>query len=174
MKIEKLRQISTKSGDAGFSRNYNNEIYNKSDILFETLGSIDELSSFLGITYHKTNLENIKTIQKTLQNINSVIATNPESDLYEKIFKVSDKEVIWIEEEIQNLLDIKPLEPKFKLPGSEKTYEGSYFDYARTLARKAERRLIVFSEKHSRNDLKEIKKYINRLSDLLYVLSCNF
>lgn len=174
MKVDKLRQISTKTGDKGNSKNYNNESFRKSDILFETLGTIDELSSYLGLTYHSTKLEKIKSVQKLLQNINSMIATNPESDIYSKISKVSESDISWIEKEIQKLLDEKPLEPRFTLPGSEKTSEGAHFDYARTIARRAERRLNEFSEKYERMDLESAKKFLNRLSDYLYVLSCNF
>ena len=65
------------------------------------------------------------------------------------------------------------MEARFTLPGSEKTALGAYFDFARTLARKSERRVVDFSEKHDRNDLDLIKKYLNRLSDYLYVLACN-
>ncbi len=174
MKIDKLNQISTKNGDKGTSRNYNNESFKKSDILFETLGTIDELNSYLGLTYHQTKLEQIIKVQKTLQYLNSIIATNPNADFYKKLYQINEQDVDFLEKEIQTLLDIKPLEPRFTLPGSEKSLEGAYFDYARTLARKAERRVIEFAEMHHRNDLVQVKKYINRLSDYLYVLSCNF
>ena len=173
MKIDKLRYISTKYGDRGLSKNYNNVSYKKSDILFETLGTIDELSSFLGLTYHYSKHENIMPIQKHLQNINSTIATDPQSDNYSKITKINNKDVEWIELELQKVLDIKPLEPRFTLPGSEKSLIGAYFDFSRTLARKAERRLVYFSDKHTRSDLDIAKSFMNRLSDYLFVLSCN-
>lgn len=173
MKIDKLRQISTKFGDKGESKNYNNDSFKKSDILFETLGTIDELSSFLGLTYHYSKYENIILIQKYLQNINSIIATNPQSDNYSKITQIERADIEWIELELQKVLDLKPLDPRFTLPGSEKSLAGAYFDFSRTLARKAERRLVDFSDKHSRTDLNLVKSFMNRLSDYLYVLSCN-
>ncbi|MFW5914108.1 MAG: ATP:cob(I)alamin adenosyltransferase, partial [Bacillota bacterium] len=75
MGINKVENISTKKGDTGTSRDYSNLPYPKDDILFETLGTIDELSAVLGIAYHHTHYEQIKIIQKTLQAINALIAT---------------------------------------------------------------------------------------------------
>jgi len=173
MKIDRIRQIATKLGDKGSSKNYNNISFKKSDILFEVLGTIDELSSFLGLTYHYSNYENIIVIQKHLQNISAMIATDPKSENYSKIMKVTMEDVAWIETEMQKLLNIKPLEPRFTLPGSEKSLIGAYFDFSRTIARKAERRLVEFSEKHSRTDLDSVISFTNRLSDFLYVLSYN-
>lgn len=174
MKIDKLRQISTRFGDKGESKNYNNISFKKNDILFETLGTIDELSSFLGLTYHYSNYENIIIIQKHLQNINSIIATDTHSTNYTKLTQITSADIEWIELELQKVLDIKPLEPRFTLPGSEKSLVGAYFDVCRTLVRKAERRLIDFSEKYSRTDLDFVNSFMNRLSDYLFVLSCNF
>ncbi|MCK4551692.1 MAG: ATP:cob(I)alamin adenosyltransferase [Tenericutes bacterium] len=173
MKIDKLQQISTKTGDTGTSKNYSDVSYKKNDIVFETLGTIDELSSFLGLSYHQAKLENIIAIQKKLQNINSIIATSPNSRNYSNLVQIEETDVEWIEIQLQKAIDIKPLVARFTLPGSEKSALGAYFDFARTLARKSERRVIDFSEKHDRNDLNLVKKYLNRLSDYLYVLACN-
>ena len=173
MYIKNVNQVATKNGDKGISKDYSNKSYKKSDILFETLGSIDELNSFLGLCYHYTKCEDIILIQKKLQEISAVIATNPESELYHKIELLKIKDVEWIEARMQLALDNHPIEARFTLPGSEKSLNGAYLDYARTLARKAERRLNEFEEKHNRKDLDTIKSYINRLSDFLYVLSCS-
>ncbi len=171
MFIKKVNQVATKNGDKGISKDYSNISYKKNDILFETLGSIDELNSFLGLSYHFTKYEDIILVQKELQKISAVIATNPESELYQKIELLYDKDVQWIEDRMQLVLDNHPIEARFTLPGSEKSLNGAYLDYARTLARKAERRLSEFAEKHNRQDLNTIKSYINRLSDFLYILS---
>ncbi|XMB71479.1 ATP:cob(I)alamin adenosyltransferase [Mycoplasmatota bacterium WC30] len=173
MYIKKVNQVATKNGDKGISKDYSNISYKKNDILFETLGSIDELNSFLGLSYHYTKCEELIFIQKELQKISAIIATNPESELYKKIELLNTENITWVEEKMQLALDNHPIEARFTLPGSEKSLNGAYLDYARTLARKAERRLTEFAEKHNRKDLNTIKSYINRLSDYLYVLSCN-
>ncbi|MGD9964835.1 MAG: ATP:cob(I)alamin adenosyltransferase [Candidatus Izemoplasmatales bacterium] len=173
MPVNKLDQIATKIGDSGSSKDFENRTFRKSHVLFETLGSIDEFSSFLGITYHYCKLEFIKVIQMNLQNINSLIASEYDSDLYNILTQIKDEDVYILEEKIQSYLDKKPLEGRFYLPGSEKTKIGAYVDMSRTLARKAERQLIAFVDSQNRSDLEIAKKYLNRLSDYLFTLSFN-
>ena len=168
--ITKQSVVSTKNGDKGFSRNYSNEKIIKSDILFETLGTIDELSSTLGLTYHYSGgMNEIKVIQRVLQDINSIIATNPKSDNYQKIRHISIKDVEVLEKIEQELLDDYPIEPRFVLPGSDTSISGAYFDLSRSVTRRAERCIIRFEQKYNRVDLKYVKQYLNRLSDLLFI-----
>jgi ATP:cob(I)alamin adenosyltransferase len=171
MSISKLNQISTKKGDKGSSKNYNNEVYDKDDSLFEALGTIDELNSYLGLTYHYSKVSLIKQIQLYLQNISSLVATNPKSAHYGSLNKIDEDDVTLLEDHIENLLEEKPLENQFYLPGSEKSIAGAYFDVCRTIARRAERRIVSFSKHHKREDLDVIKKFMNRLSDLFFLLS---
>ncbi len=173
MKINKTNQISTKNGDKGSSNDYSSRSFKKNNILFETLGTIDELSANLGLAYHYTHLSDILTIQKELQKINSLIATDPISEQYKKLSKLEVCSVEWIEKRIQETLDLKPIEPRFTLPGSEKSLKGAYIDVSRTITRRAERRVIEFVDLNQRSDLEMIQSYMNRLSDYLYVLSCN-
>jgi len=171
--INKLKNISSKRGDKGTSKNYNNEEFRKSNILFETLGTIDELSSFLGLTYHYCNNDEIILIQKNLQRLSSIVATSPEANLYSKIEKFVKEDVQLLESKMQDSLDLKSIEPRLFLPGSEKSKIGAYFDVCRTLTRRIERRIDEFIIKHNRNDLDIVRGYINRLSDYLFILSCN-
>ncbi|PAT01992.1 ATP:cob(I)alamin adenosyltransferase [Candidatus Izimaplasma bacterium ZiA1] len=169
-KITKQAIVSTKNGDKGYSRNYSNEKIIKSDILFETLGTIDELSSNLGLTYHQAGmLKEIKLIQAVLQDVNSVIATNPNSDNYLKLNLVNSEDVKQLENIEQDLLDKYPIEPRFVLPGSDTSLVGAYFDICRSIARRAERCVVRFEEQYNRSDLEYIKRYLNRLSDLLFI-----
>ena len=171
MPVTRLEQISTKKGDSGKSRNYNDDAFKKDDILFETLGTIDELSSFLGLTYHQANLPIIKTIQQNLQTINSMVATKPTSQLYQQISYITDTDIAFIEDHIQATLNTYPSNDSFYLPGTEKTKVGAYFDVCRTIARRAERRMVTFVRSYRRKDLVFAQKYMNRLSDLLFVIS---
>lgn len=173
MPIDKLNHIATKYGDSGLSKNFENKSFKKSHILFETLGTMDELSSYLGLCFHYSKLEFIKEIQMNLQNINSLIASEYNSDLYNIITQIKEEDVLILEDKIQKYLDSKPLEGRFYLPGSEKTVNGAYVDIARTVARKAERKINAFVEYEKREDLEIAKKYLNRLSDYLFVLSFN-
>ncbi|MFK5883179.1 MAG: ATP:cob(I)alamin adenosyltransferase [Candidatus Izemoplasma sp.] len=171
--IDDYNIISTKKGDQGQTRNYSNELLSKSDLLFDVLGNNDELSSVLGLCFHYTNIIEIKEFQRVLQDINSVIATNPNSSLYNKLNKVTEDDVLSLEAKEEELLKIKPLKPLFVLPGSDASLKGAYFDLARSVARRAERSLVRFSNVESRTDLIFEKKYLNRLSDLLFIYARN-
>ncbi len=176
MAIDNIYHVSTKQGDKGSSKNYSNESLPKHDILFETLGTIDELSSVLGITFHHTHYEQIKVIQRTLESINSLVATNPQSDAekYASLRKITDDDIDFVESEEKKILAIKALEPKFHLPGSDTTPAGSYFDYSRTITRRAERMLVRFIANNERDDLDVPARYLNRLSDLMFLLARNY
>ncbi len=173
MLINKLSQISTKKGDSGTSKNYSNEEYSKDYTIFEVLGTIDELSSFLGLTYHYWESQLIKTIQEHLQRISSQVATNPNSKNYQKLEKITEDETTILEDFIKVYLRKYPLNNTFYLPGSEKSKAGAYLDVSRAITRRSERRLVALEKLEKRTDLKEIKMYLNRLSDLLFVLSIN-
>ena len=173
MKIDRYQQISTKKGDTGMSRNYSNEAYTKDDVLFDTLGTMDELSSWLGLTYHHGQNEWIKDLQRTLQNINALIATNPvkDKDRYERLTPLKESDVQALERLEAEMLNQKPLKPQFVLPGSETSKLGAYYDVARALTRRAERILVRFINQNAREDLGICRQYINRLSDLLYIMA---
>jgi len=169
-KIDDYKFISTAKGDKGTSRNYSNEEFSKSDILFDTLGSIDELSSALGVVYHYTeSKDEIRLIQKTLQNISSLVATSTSSSQRDKLAEINNEDIKELEKQEQGLLAKSKILPKFVLPGSDTSKTGAYFDLARSIARRTERNLVRFIEKNQRNDLQYCLMYINRLSDLLFI-----
>ncbi len=173
MNIKSASVISTKNGDLGMSKNYSNESFQKTDIVFDTLGTIDEFSATLGLAYQYTHEPIILTIQRTLQDINTLIATNPESERYKQITQITEKDIEVLEAKQQALLDFKPIEPRFVLPGSEASLGGAYFDLARTVCRRAERQLIRFIDSKKREDLTHPRSYMNRLSDLLFIFARN-
>ena len=175
MKIDNMHTISTKKGDKGTSKNYTNQSFTKDDVLFDTLGTIDELSSTLGLTYHHTNYEKIKTIQATLQAINALIATDFNmKERYNQLRQINEQDINALEEEGQSFLSQHPLEPRFVLPGSEASPNGAYFDLSRAICRRAERTLVRFVNHNQREDLAFALQYLNRLSDLLFVLARSF
>ncbi len=171
MVIKDAKQISTKRGDAGTSKNYTNESFPKDDVLFESLGTNDELSSYLGLTYHQLQIPMIKTIQAHLQNINSLIATNPNShpERYNALKSITQTDVEALEADGQRMLTLTPIEPRFFLPGSETSEGGAYLDLSRTVCRRAERRLVAFIAVRERDDLALCRQYLNRLSDWLFI-----
>ncbi len=174
-KIEDYKFISTGKGDKGKSRNYSNKEYSKSDLLFEVLGNIDELSSILGVLYHHADKkEEIQNFQKTLQDINSLIATSDENVRMSKLSIVSINDISYLEVIEQRILKHSEIKPEFVLPGSNTSIVGSYYDLARSITRRAERSLVKFMDYYSRDDLGISLKYINRLSDLLFIYARSY
>lgn len=174
-KIDNYRVISTTSGDKGLSRNYSNVQLSKSDILFEALGNIDELSSSLGIIYHMTKEQDIiRLMQTKLQNISSLIATSDNSSRRKNLVKITNDDILVIEELEQRILNETVIEPLFVLPGSDTSSLGSYYDLSRAITRRAERSLVMFVEINRRDDLNYCLKYLNRLSDLLFIYARSF
>jgi len=173
MKINSYKQISTKKGDKGTSRDFSNKEFFKSDLLFEVLGSIDELSSNLGVTYHYSEFKKpLKDIQRKLQDINSLIATS-DNDRRVKLNQITEEDVIKLEEFEEVLLKDTIIEPVFILPGSDGSLESAYLDVSRSITRRVERLLVKFVNREMREDLELSMKYMNRLSDLLFIMARN-
>ncbi len=171
-KIDDYRVISTKKGDKGTSKNYSNEEFSKSDLLFETLGTMDELTSHLGVCYHTGKYkEEIRKIQKNIQDINSLIATSDEKVRMDKLRPITEFDISFLETLEEAILEKCDITPSFVLPGSDTTKEGACFDLARAIARRAERMLIRFKSEHKRDDLSYVSAYVNRLSDLLFIMA---
>lgn len=157
-------KLYTKTGDMGFTSIANEKNISKSDIRIKLLGSIDELTSYIGLA--KSELKDInlnkdlESIQTKLIKLMSHIADNENEDYF-----FSDYEVEWIEKTIDKYeaLIIRP--NKFILPG--KCRLSAIFDIARAVARRAETNLIDVVKIYKIDE--NIKKYINRLSDFLYI-----
>ncbi len=159
-------KIYTKTGDKGFSSICGEERIKKSDIIFDVLGTLDELSSFIGLTKvqleencHKSFLE---TLQKKLICLMGDIATEGKCE-----DKITDDDISALEEEIDKLQKETGEVEGFVLPGENEI--SARLDVARTVARRAERYMVSASEKY---DIEYTNlAYINRLSDYLYCLA---
>lgn len=154
-------KISTKKGDSGKTSLFYDKDIPKDDLIFDVLGNLDELSSFLGLAKQKTALfkDEVESIQKHIQNINGCIASRGK-------ICFNNSFLDWIEEKEQNLenhVDVK----EFVVFGKNEVE--SLFDISRAICRRAERFLVRFSKKEKFDE--NILKYINRLSDLLFVFA---
>jgi len=171
MKPANIRSLSTKTGDTGYSSDYTGARHKKDAELFEALGTIDELSSWIGICYQMTRKEELRNIQKDLQTINSMIATSPDHPNYRKLTLLSDSDVEWLEVQEQALLEKVDLQNAFVLPGSDSSAIGAWVDLARAITRRAERRFFSFVNQSKRTDLDKCGIYLNRLSDYLFLMA---
>lgn len=164
--------IVTKTGDRGKTSLYCGKRVPKDDLRIETCGAIDEASSFLGLAKNIANDAKTKRIadyiQRELVILGSEVATT--GDDIEKLKKRIDKNSVCIlEKEIDDLENVRKIKMKsFCIPGENMT--SSHLDIARAVTRRAERRCVTMVRKGMVKN-KNIAVYLNRLSDLLYLLA---
>lgn len=160
--------IYTKFGDKGKTSLYGGKTISKANLRVEAYGSCDELNSFLGIVLidlkEKNINKNILQIQQDLFEIGGSLASLSKAKEKESSMYLKER-IIYFEKEIDSYSKKLPELENFILPGGGKT--GANLHFARTLARRAERRIVALSEKESIN--KDILIFVNRLSDLLFI-----
>jgi len=157
--------IYTKTGDDGTTAIYGGKRLLKSDLQVEAYGSIDELTSFIGLVLNKLINRKDKlfliSLQKDLYQIMAVLSgANIDSK-----FLFGEK-ALTFENKIDELEKKLPRLNKFILPGG--TEISSWFHILRVICRRAERNVVRF------NNNVIIVKYLNRLSDLLFVMARNY
>jgi cob(I)alamin adenosyltransferase len=163
-------KIYTKTGDTGTTSLFGGKRVSKADLRIETYGTIDELNSWLGVIrdqeVNKNRQEILLIIQDRLFTIGSVLATEP-GNTKVKIPSLLENDITVLEKEIDSMEGA--LEPMrfFVLPGGHQSV--SFCHVTRTVCRRAER-LTINLHAHEPIDLLVIK-YLNRLSDYLFVLS---
>ena len=164
----KLDKIYTRGGDTGYTSIVGRKRVKKSSHIIEAIGNVDELNAFLGllINYLKPNQKNvILNIQNDLFDIGADIATplNKKSNN----IRLRKNQTNYLEKEIDKINSkLKPL-TSFILPGGNEI--SGWLHLAGTINRRCEVRIVKLSEKNKIN--LEILKYINRLSDFLFVLA---
>ncbi len=168
-------KIYTKTGDKGETSLFGGKRVSKADPRVEAYGTVDELNSAIGIAIAEAqnsklkaqnNSSKLKTelekIQNDLFDIGSTLA-NPKAKPIERLEKrVEDFETM-IDEMTKELPELR----NFILPGGGMS--GSQLHFARTICRRAERRIVELSQKDSVD--KSIVMYFNRLSDLLFTMA---
>mmetsp|Transcript_20757 Transcript_20757/g.21410 ORF Transcript_20757/g.21410 Transcript_20757/m.21410 type:complete len:208 (+) Transcript_20757:2-625(+) len=167
--------IYTKTGDTGTSSLYNGERRFKTDIIFEVLGHQDELCASIGIAREYCKLTNnglndmLIEIQSRLFDIGACVATPKNNSDEDKIqyVKFNEKHTQQLEKWI-DLLDheLPPLR-NFIIPSGG--LSSTHLNLSRTICRRCERNIFHLIESNQ-VDL-EVGKYLNRLSDFLFVAS---
>ena len=164
-------KIYTGTGDDGRTKLFGGKVVDKDDLRVEVYGTIDELNSWLGLILTYSLAENINNnlfdIQNDLFCLSSELATPTEykgNKFYKRIGYSDIKRLEHLIDSIE--IELKPLK-NFILPTG--TIPSALFHICRTVCRRAERRLI--SLRKSTTIRNEICIYLNRLSDLLFVLA---
>ena len=159
--------IYTTNGDKGTTNLVRTKNVSKSDDRIQLVGTIDELTSHLGLI--KTMMdraEDIHFIEGIQKNLNTIVSGV--ADPFNREFKTEDDQTGQLEDEINRLdgLFSCPKEGNI-LPGSSRL--SAELDIARAVARRAERDLAAVSVKFGADN--GAKKYMNRLSDYLYIMA---
>lgn len=165
-----LIKVYTKKGDSGETGLYGGSRISKNNIKVDTYGNIDESAAFIGAARALVKDKEIKDVLYKIQEKFLVVGAHLASDkngvskLKEKI-EITDIENIekMIDEYSKNLLPLY----KFIIPGDN--IESAALHVARTVVRRSERKIVVLKE--SEEVAPEILKYINRVSDILFVLA---
>ncbi|MCK6648996.1 MAG: cob(I)yrinic acid a,c-diamide adenosyltransferase, partial [Bacteroidia bacterium] len=163
-------KVYTKTGDKGQTSLIGGTRVPKHHIRIETYGTVDELNSHIGLIrdqeINPVARQVLVEIQDRLFTIGSSLASDPEKSKM-KIPDLKEEDIVFLEKEIDKMDETLPEMRSFVLPGGHTTV--SFCHIARCVCRRAERLTIQLSESSFVDEL--VIKYLNRLSDYLFVLS---
>ena len=164
--------IYTKTGDSGTTSLVGGSRVNKDDMRVEAYGTVDELNSHIGLlaemmrpTAEEYNGQ-LKAVQHNLFTIQTLLATEDET-IYARLPQLGEEEVATLERQIDTITDQLPKLHSFVIAGGN--LAGAQCHVCRTVCRRAERRIVTLS--HSVKVDATIQRYLNRLSDYLFVLA---
>jgi cob(I)alamin adenosyltransferase len=174
----RITRVYTRTGDRGETALVGGKRVPKDAARIEAYGTVDELNAALGLARafnaerlaegegHRWLDETLRRLQNELFDLGSELAT-PEDAVYEGMHRIGDTEVTELERLIDHCQKELPPLKSFVLPGGGRI--GAALHQARTICRRAERDILRLSraEPLAEGPL----RYVNRLSDLLFVLS---
>ena len=164
-------KIYTKTGDLGKTSLIGGTKVPKSHIRIDTYGTVDELNSFIGLLgdafNNKRSNTTLKEIQDRLFTIGSSLACDPDKEPLMKMPDLKESDITFLEREIDTMNDVLPLMKFFVLPGGHSAVSTAHV--TRCVCRRAERCCVNMQE-HEFFVEPMVIKYLNRLSDYLFVL----
>lgn len=165
-----MKSIYSRTGDDGYTGMLGKGRVPKYDARMEALGAVDEANAALGLARNLSHTaetkETILKIQRHLYAVMAETAAPPENAA--SFRKIGPEQVTWLEEEADAFSKTAPVPRDFLILGD--SLPGAYLDLARTVVRRAERRV---AELFHRGDIHNIDllRYLNRLSSLLFILA---
>ncbi|MEX1997863.1 MAG: cob(I)yrinic acid a,c-diamide adenosyltransferase [Candidatus Andersenbacteria bacterium] len=161
-----MAKIYTKTGDSGETGLIGGKRIPKNHVRVEAYGTVDEANALIGVVLSRlddfTHRAELETIQGMLFEIGAVLADSRESRT-----RPNDSDVFRLEGLIDELTTTLPPQITFILPGG--TNLAAILHLARTVVRRAERRVITVSQGEDISPT--VIKYLNRLSDYLHTLA---
>ena len=165
-------KIYTKTGDLGKTSLIGGTKVAKSNIRIEAYGTVDELNSYIGLTADHMDDQHSKIILKEIQDrlftIGSSLACDPDKEPLMKIPDLKESDIVLLENEIDKMNETLPAMKTFILPGGHIAV--SITHVTRCICRRAERHCVQIQEQDLFVD-PLVLKYLNRLSDYLFVLA---
>ena len=161
-----MHRYYTRRGDAGETSLFNSERVAKNSPRVEAFGSVDELQSYVGLARSLVNDEELDADMRAVQGVLGGVMAELAS---------TDGSTWIVEQDVSNIEALcdkyaeytADWKPKFVVPGDSP--ESATLHVARTIARRAERRVVTFVEEQPVQPV--LLQYLNRVSDLLYVMA---
>ena len=170
-------KIYTKTGDKGTTALFGGTRVPKYHIRIESYGTVDELNSYLGLIRDQEINPKYKDVlvhvQDKLFTVGAILATDPEKAVLKSgkerlnIPKIKESDISKLETEMDEMNEALPPMTHFVLPGGHTTV--SYCHIARCVCRRAERLVTLLNSEEPVDEA--VLKYLNRLSDYLFVLA---
>ncbi len=164
-------KIYTKTGDQGMTSLIGGSRVAKNSVRLEAYGTIDELNSHIGMirsfVIGEQIVNELIVIQAHLFELGGNLATDSILSNVKLTLGVKEEDILFLEEAIDRMDAAVPPLKYFLLPGGSQVV--SFCHIARTVCRRAERRILDLSTETAVDDL--LVKYVNRLSDYLFILS---
>ncbi len=166
-----MAKVTTGTGDTGYTGLIGEQRVPKYDPHPDTFGTVDEATSALGLARAATKDQHVKdiilAIQQDLYLLMAELATPPEN--YEKMgYRVTAEHVHRLKQQEEALKREVEIPNKFVIPGD--TLDGAALDLARTIIRRAERMAVKLLHDGVIAN-KEVVVYLNRLSDLVFIIA---
>ncbi len=164
-----MNSFYTRRGDDGTTGFLGEGRLKKHDLRMETLGTLDEVSTVLGLARATVEDADMKAVilelQKQIYQLMAEVAADKSTA--QQFRKIDEASILWLEEKIDHFSALTEIPAEFIVPGD--SVSGAVLAMARTIVRRAERRL---SELVSHGDIENryLLIYLNRLSSLCFVL----
>jgi cob(I)alamin adenosyltransferase len=168
-----LNRIYTRTGDDGTTSLGNGERRKKYDLRIDAYGTLDEANSVIGLARLHTDGnapldEILARVQNDLFDVEAELCLSQKGPGGAKM-TVTEAQVSWLEKQIDQMNEgLEPLR-SFVLPGG--TPAAAYLHLARTVCRRGERLMVELNDKDKDGVSAPALKYVNRLSDFLFVAS---
>lgn len=167
--------LYTRKGDNGTTKTFGcDQRISKSSSVAEALGTLDEINSFLGLIRAKAKGDSFKIDNKEIKYSELILEVQQslfiiQAEVAGSTLSITSDKTTNIENIVDGIEKILPPIKSFFIAGS--TELGATFDFARTLVRRAERRVVEVKEEELVLVTKETMSYLNRLSSLFYALA---